>query len=289
MKSMKLLMAFSMLVFGSVGLFVRRVPMTSAQISLLRGLAGGFFLLAGAALAGGGVSWARIRANLKYLIVAGSAMGLNWIFLFESFRRAGIAAGTICYYLAPAFVLALAPRFLHERLSRVTALCVAASLCGLVCVAAGNGGGGEGLPGIACGVAAAVFYAVSLIGNKLLRGITPYESTSVVLFVSALFLAPYVLGHDGLSFAALDGAGAFCLATLCLFHTGFTYLLYFAALRALPAQTSAVLSYIEPVSAVLMSCLLLGESLTPTQWLGGALILGATFVNELCADLPKKS
>ena len=78
-----------------------------------------------------------------------------------------------------------------------------------------------------------------------------------------------------------DGTGWFCLAMLCLFHTGFAYLLYFAALRALPAQTTAALSYIDPLSAVLMSWLILGERMTPLQIVGGVMILGATFVNEM--------
>jgi len=282
MNTMKLTMAFAMLVFGSIGLFVRRIPMTSAQISLMRGAVGAVCLFAAAATIGGGVSWQRVRANLKYLLVAGSAMGVNWILFFESFRWTSIATGTICYYLAPAFMLLLAPWLLKERLRRVTVVCVALSLLGLVCIVAGAGGSGANdLLGIACGVGAAVLYAVAVMGNKFLRDITPYESTAADLLIAALFLAPYVFAHEGLSFAALDGTGWFCLAALCLFHTGFAYLLYFKALRSLPAQTTAALSYIDPLSAVLMSCLLLGERMTPLQMFGGALILGATFANEM--------
>ena len=282
MKAMKLLMAFAMLVFGSIGLFVRHISMTSAQISLLRGAVGAVCLFAAAATVGGGVSWSRIRANLKYLLIAGSAMGVNWILFFESFRWTSIATGTICYYLAPAFMLILAPWLLKERLSRVTIVCVGVSLAGLAFIVAGAGGSGKNdLLGIACGVGAAAPYAIAVMGNKFLRDITPYESTAADLCVAAVFLAPYVFAHEGLSFAALDGTGWFCLAMLCLFHTGFAYLLYFAALRALPAQTTAALSYIDPLSAVLMSWLILGERMTPLQIVGGVMILGATFVNEM--------
>ena len=281
MKTMKLLMAFAMLIFGSIGLFVRHIPLTSAQVSLLRGAVGCVCLFAAAALVGGGVSWTRIRSNLKYLLVAGSAMGVNWILFFESFRWTSIATGTICYYLAPAFMLILAPWLLKEKLSRVTVACVAVSLLGLACIVAGSGGrGANDLLGIACGVGAAVLYAVAVMANKFLRDITPYESTAADLLIAALFLAPYVFAKEGLSFAALGGTGWFCLAMLCLFHTGFAYLLYFKALRSLPAQITAALSYIDPLSAVLMSWLILGERMAPLQVLGGVLILGATFVNE---------
>ena len=179
-------------------------------------------------------------------------------------------------------MLILAPWLLKERLSRVTVLCVAVSLAGLACIVAGAGGSGRNdLLGIACGVGAAVLYAIAVMANKFLRGITPYESTAADLLVAALFLAPYVFAHEGLSFAVLDRTGWFCLAMICLFHTGFAYLLYFAALRALPAQTTAALSYIDPLSAVLMSWLVLGETMTPLQVCGGVMILGATFANEM--------
>ncbi len=281
MNSMKWLMAGAMLIFGSIGLFARRVPLSSAQLSLWRAAVGGFCLLI-AAKTVGGLSWRRIHANLKYLLIAGAAIGVNWILFFEAFRWTSIATGTVCYYLAPVFMLCLAPWLLREKLEKRTAFCVFVSLCGLACVAGGSGGPGRNdLLGIACGVGAAVFYACAVMANKFLRGVTPYESTAAELLLAAAFLAPYVLVEGGLSLASLDGAGWSCLAALCLIHTGLAYLMYFTALRRLPAQTTAALSYIDPLSAVLMSWLLLGESMTPLQLAGGALILGATFFNEM--------
>lgn len=281
MRTKKLMMAAAMVVFGSIGLFVRRIPLTSAQISLLRGIAG-CLCLALAAPRCGGFSWRHVRDNAGWLLVAGSFMGVQWILFFEALRWTTVAAGTICYYLAPAFLLALAPFMLGESFKRSTAVCIAVSLAGLACIAAGGGGAGKNdVLGITCGVLAALGYAVAIVANKRLRGITPLESTIADLFVAAAFLAPYVLLTDGISFAGLDGTGWLCLATLCFFHTGAAYLMYFAALRALPARTTAALSYIDPLSAVLFSFAVLGESISPLQWLGGALILGATFVNEM--------
>ena len=285
MNSMKWLMAGAMLIFGSIGLFARRVPLSSAQISLLRAAVGGLCLLAAAAAVGNGLSWKRIRANARYLLMAGAFIGMNLILFFEAFRWTSIATGTVCYYLAPVFMLCLAPWLLREKLARRTVLCVFVSLCGLACVVGGSGGAGRNdLLGIACGVGAAVFYACAVMANKFLRGVTPYESTAAELLLAAAFLAPYVLVKGGVPLAGLDGAGWFCLTALCLIHTGLAYLMYFTALRRLPAQTTAALSYIDPLSAILMSWLVLGESMTPLQLAGGALILGATFLNEMKKD-----
>lgn len=261
MNSMKWLMAGAMLIFGSIGLFARRVPLSSAQISLLRAAVGGLCLLAAAAAVGNGLSWKRIRANARYLLMAGAFIGMNLILFFEAFRWTSIATGTVCYYLAPVFMLCLAPWLLREKLARRTVLCVFVSLCGLACVVGGSGGAGRNdLLGIACGVGAAE------------------------LLLAAAFLAPYVLVKGGVPLAGWDGAGWSCLAALCLIHTGLAYLIYFTALRRLPAQTTAALSYIDPLSAILMSWLVLGESMTPLQLAGGALILGATFLNEMKKD-----
>ncbi|MST56612.1 DMT family transporter [Pyramidobacter sp. SM-530-WT-4B] len=282
MNSMKWLMAGAMLIFGSIGLFARRVPLSSAQISLWRAAVGGLCLLAAAVTVGNGLSWKRIRTNARYLLMAGVFIGMNLILFVEAFRWTSIATGTICYYLAPVFMLCLAPWLLREKLEKRTAVCVLVSLCGLACVAGGSGGAGRNdLLGVACGVGAAVFYACAVMANKFLSGVTPYESTAAELLLAAAFLAPYVLVKGGPPLASLDGMGWLCLAALCLIHTGLAYLMYFTALRRLPAQTTAALSYIDPLSAVLMSWLLLGESMTPLQLAGGALILGATFLNEM--------
>lgn len=288
MNPMKLSLAFAMLVFGSIGLFVRHIVLSSAQISLLRGAAGAMCLFLAAFLSGG-VSWASVRANLKYLLFAGAAMGANWIFFFEALRLTSIATATICYYLAPVFLLCLAPFFLKEKLRARTVWCVLISLGGLACVALGASGSAEAagrndFAGILCGLAAAVLYAAAIVANKFLRGITPVESTAADLLIAAVFLAPYVFAQRSIPFAALDGRGWFCLLMLCFFHTGFAYLVYFRAMRSLPAQTTAALSYIDPLSAILMGWLVLGESLSPLQMLGGALIFGATFWNEMKRD-----
>ena len=276
------MMAFAMFIFGSLGLFVRFIPMPSSHIALIRGVIGSVCLVTAALTVGGGLSWRRLRPNMKYLLGAGASLGVNWILFFESFRYTTISTAIICYYLAPVILLCLAPLVLHEKLRRRTAVCILASLAGLICVAGGSGGeGSNDMLGIACGVGAAAIYAFIVLTNKFLRDVTPYESTAVQLGIAAIVLTPYVLSGGGLNFAGLSATALVCLAIVCLVHTGLAYLLYFKSLFSLSSQTTAALSYIDPLSAILLSTLILGEKMTLIQMIGGALILGATYVSEM--------
>ena len=69
-----------------------------------------------------------------------------------------------------------------------------------------------------------------------------------------------------------------------LVHTGVTYCLYFSSLKELPGQKAAILSYLDPLVAVLVSVLVLGEQMTALQAVGGLLILGFTLWNEVASQ-----
>ena len=71
------------------------------------------------------------------------------------------------------------------------------------------------------------------------------------------------------------------IALIGLSNTGLAYLLYFSGLQRLPAQSVALISYIDPVSTLLYSALLLHERLTPLQLLGAVLIIGGAMFGEL--------
>jgi drug/metabolite transporter (DMT)-like permease len=84
--------------------------------------------------------------------------------------------------------------------------------------------------------------------------------------------------------STLDGTGWFCLVILGVVHTGFAYCLYFSSLKDLSGQEASILSYIDPLVAVLVSVLVLHEAITPLQVVGGMMILGFTLWNELSAE-----
>lgn len=277
----------SMLIAGSLGLFVKGIPLSSAQIALVRGIVGSLFILAFSLLSGKRFSLARIGKNIVPLLLSGVALGFNWMLLFQAYRYTTIATATICYYFAPALVLFLSPFILKEKFDRVKVLCIFTAMAGMVCVAGVGGAGSGNVTGILYGLGAALAYAFIVLVNKRLIGISGVESALVQLFVSALTLFPYLLLTGETDFSGVSGRAIGLLAIVGVVHTGVMYLLYFSCLQKLEAQTAAVFSYIDPVSAILFAAVFLRERMQPLQIAGGLLVLGATLFYEVSAARKK--
>jgi RarD protein len=274
----------AMLIFGSIGLFVRGINLPYSEIALFRGIIGSTFLLLSMALLKNSFSWKAVRSNMTLLLLSGAAIGANWIFLFEAYKYTTISTATLCYYCAPVIVIMLSPLILKEKLSGLKIACVFASLQGMSFVAGINnlsGGGQNNLLGIACGLIAAVLYASVMLMNKFLKGLSGIESSSTQLLIASAVLLPYVLLTEKVSFSAFTGNTILLILVVGIVHTGIAYLLYFSAMQKLPGQTIALFSYIDPITAIILSSLILGEVMNPLQILGAFLILGSTCISEL--------
>lgn len=273
-----------MLIFGSIGLFARYIGLPSSVIALTRGVIGTLCLLAGMLLTRRKPDLAAVRRNLPLLAASGAAIGANWILFFQSCRYTTIATATLCYYLAPVFVVLLSPLLLKERLTPVKGLCVVAALAGMALVADVFGAsepGSNNTLGILCGLGAAALYAGIVLMNKVLMDIPALDSTAFQVGTAAAVLLPYVLLTENLSSFSPDTITAVLLITVGVIHTGIGYLLYFSSLAGLRGQTAAVLSYIDPITAIVLSSLILNESMSAAQIAGAALILGSTLFSEL--------
>ena len=275
----------SMFLFGTIGIFVRGIPLSSTVIALVRGVVGAAFLLIVMAARRKAVDFSAVRRNLPLLVVSGAALGINWILPFEAFRYTTVAVATICYYLAPVFVILVSPVLLRERITRKQGVCAAVSLVGMVLVSGILGGGtaasASNGQGILLGLAAAVFYATVVLLNKKITGLASLERTVMQLRLSSAVLLPYVLVTGGIGdIASLPLTGMILLLVVSIVHTGVTYALYFGSIEHLSAQTAALLSYIDPVVAVLLSALLLREPLGLAGIAGAVLVLGSTMVSE---------
>ena len=270
----------AMTIFGTVGIFVRYIPLPSAAIAFFRGVLGLLFMLALMAAAGKKPDVGRIRKNLWVLLLSGGAMGLNWVLLFESYRYTTVAVATICYYLAPVFLVLVSP-LLGERLTvRKLVLCGVA-LVGMVFVSGVLQGGISGGRGIVLAVGAAALYASVMFLNKKLSPIDAYDKTVVQLAAAAAVILPYCLLTDGFPVGQLVAGDYLLLAVVGLVHTGVAYWLYFGALGQLPSQSVALFSYLDPVVAIALSALLLREGLGWQEILGAVLILGSAILGEL--------
>lgn len=280
----KSMMILAMLIFGTIGIFVRYIPLPSSVIAVGRGIIGTAFLFLFIKGKGIPISWPDIRQNLLLLCLSGAALCGNWTFLFEAYRYTSIATATLCYYMAPIIVILVSPIFLKEKLTARKLLCVLTALAGMVLVSGiGQEGGSANMTGVFFGLCAACCYASIVIFNKKIKPMAAYDKTIVQLGLGALLLMPYVLLTENV--AALD-ASPFSLAMFLvvgIVHTGFAYVFYFGSMQSLKAQTIALFSYLDPIFAILLSAVVLGEPLGITSIIGAVLVLGSTLVSELKA------
>ena len=275
------LMAVAMLVFGTLAPFVRNIHVSSGELALYRAilaafLVGGFLLVTKQKLSIGS-----IKKEFLLLLLSGMAMGINWIFLFEAYQYTTVSAATLSYYFAPVIVMVVCPLLFKEKLTPKQILCFAMATAGLVLITGTAGGGKQDLLGIAFGLGAAAFYATVMLLNKFIKGVTGLHRTFIQFLSAIVVLLPYVAYTSGFTLGALDSTGWVNLLIVGLVHTGITYCMYFSALKELPGQKVAILSYIDPLIAVLISVILLNEEITVGQVIGGILILGFTLWSEL--------
>lgn len=273
-----------MLIFGSIGLFVRNIDLSSSEIALFRGAIGSLFLIGASFILKQKVNLKNSKRNVILLILSGAVMGFNWIFLFESYRFTTISNATLSYYFAPIFVMVLAPYLLKEKWTVTKGISILIAFIGLLLVVQPGTIEGESYQhpiGIGYGLLAAALYASVIIINKFIHGLSHFETTIMQLGIATIVLFPYVAVTEPMNYSGISMQSILLIGILGIIHTGVAYLLYFASMKKLRGQTIAVLSYIDPISAVLMAAIILHESMSFLQIVGGILILGSTFISEV--------
>ena len=274
----------SMMIWGSIGIFRRFIPLPSSVIAFCRGLIGALFL----------VFFVKIQKKQIFhhigsrafllLALSGGIMGVNWILLFEAYNYTTVPTATLCYYMAPTIVVLLSPLLFQEKITFRKGACALIAVIGMLFV---SGVVENGLPapserkGILFGLGAAVLYACVVILNKKVPGIDAFEKTVIQLAASSIVLLPYVLLTERSVPAELSGFTVLMLLLVGLVHTGIAYAMYFGSVDGLRAQTVAILSYIDPITALILSALILGEKMTVYGIIGAVLIIGAAIVSEL--------
>ena len=281
-------MAAAMLVFGTIGLFVKNIGFPSSFISFARALTGSIFIALFMLVSGHGLDKKSVLKNLKLLIPSGIAMAFNWICLFEAYRFTGVAVGTLCYYMAPVIVVVLSPVFLKEKLTAINVTSVLAAVLGAVLISGVVSGSAKSAKGILFGLAAAALYSTVVMINKFVKNLSPIETTFVQLLTAAVTMIPYILLTEDVTEFVFDRRSVIFTLIVGIFHTGIVYMIYFSSVQKIPAQTTAVFSYIDPVTAIILSAVVLGERLDAVQLIGTFLILAATLFNELAPIIRKK-
>ena len=273
----------SMLIFGTSGLFRRYIPCSSSFLAFVRGILGGLLLLAFTRINKMSTGEKLPRQTVTWLAVSGSVIGINWMLLFEAYNHTTVAVATLCYYMQPTIVMLVSPLLFRERLTKRKAICAVIAVIGMVLVSGVTEGGGNGagnLKGVLLGLGAAVCYASVIIMNKKITGVDAYRKTTIQLLCAGLVMVPYMLLTGGIDGAGFNTTAVILLLVVGVIHTGFAYVLYFGSMDGLKAQSIAMLSYIDPVTALLLSALVLREPLSAAGVVGAIMILFSAILAE---------
>ena len=283
-KSAKIRLMAAMFIFGTIGIFVRNIPLPSSIIALARGIIGTLFLIIFTRIKKIRISYEEIKNNLVILCLSGMLIGIHWIFLFEAYHHTTVAVATLCYYLAPVFVIIASPFVLKEKLSLKQGVCVAVALVGMIFVSGifkRESMGNFQITGVLFGLGAAVIYATVIILNKHLKQISSYAMTIMQLGIAVAVLTPYTLLTQNMGELTFSFMTIILLGVVGIVNTGITYGLYFSGIKELKAHTIAIFSYIDPIVAIFLSIIILREKPDIFTIIGGALILGSTLASEL--------
>lgn len=282
MKS-KIQFILSMIIFATIGLVVRYIELSSSERALLSSFLGCIFLLLIFVLMKKKISWDLVKSNALFLILSGVALGGNWIFLYQSYDYTTIANATLGYYFAPVFVMILSPIVLGEQLSVKKMVCIGIAILGMLLIV------GEGVSasksndilGLSFGLIAAAFYAALLLLNKFIKDMGKLELTIIQLGTTTLLLMPYVFFTEGFGIFEVPSSTITFILILGIINTGIGFWLFFSGMERLKGQSIAMLSYVDPFAAILISAIILQEQMTIIQMLGGLLLLGSTLVSEI--------
>ena len=282
----RLQLIFSMLLFGTIGTLARFINMPSSIICLGRAFFGVITILILLSARREKPDSEAIRRNFWWLLLSSTLMCCNWICQFEAYKYTTIAAATLCYYMQPVFYILAGTIVLREKLTAKKAACVAVAFCGMILVSGvlQIGFHISELKGAVFGVTGGFFYAMVVLINKYMKDISPVNTTIMQLALVSVIMLPYSAATGAFSEVNVTLIGVICLLILGVLHTGIGYIIYFDAVNKLPAQTVGILSYIDPVEAVMLSAFLLKEPVNIYTVIGAVMILGAAAVSELTGD-----
>lgn len=219
----------------------------------------------------------------RYAVISILGYGAASICFFFALTFTDAAVVAILLYTYPAMVVLAERTFFGERLTtpRIIAVVMTFTGCALVSNPL-SATSAVGVLGIVLGLGAAAAYSCfSMLSDRWLPG-RPRTTLMFYLFVFTALMAGVaaLLAGTSLSVATWTPLVWAMLAAIVVFPTFIAILLYLRALRGLGAGQAAILSTFEPVFTITLAAIVLGESLSPVQWMGAAFVLGGVAVAE---------
>ena len=280
----KFIFIISMLIFGTIGIFRKFIPLDSAVISFSRGIIGTLFLIVFLLIKKDKPNFKELKSYIILLIISGCLIGVNWLFLFESYKYTSVATSTLCYYMAPIFVMIASTFVFKEKLKVINIICILVAFVGMIFVSGVLKIGfndKKAILGVIYGLAAAVLYATVVLINKKIKVENAYYKTLVQLFFSAVVLVPYLILNKSFNGMVLNEKICILILIVGVVHTGISYVLYFGSITKVKTHFISIFSYIDPVVAIILSAIILKESMTFLGVIGAILILGVSLFMEI--------
>ena len=280
----KLTIIICALIWGTIGVFRKFIDMPSGSLAMCRGFVAAGFLWCYMRRKGIKIDARKNAKTLLLLVLTGGLIGFNWIVLFEAYNYTSVSVATLCYYMQPIFLIIASGILFKEKLNAKKVLCVIAAFVGMILVSGVLTEGfsdGDNIHGVMLGLLAGVMYAGVVIFNKYITGIDPYSKTFVQLLSAAIVVLPYVILTGEWAATTFDAKTTALVLFLGIVHTGIAYAMYFGAVEKVDMQTVALFGYIDPVTACILSTVVLGEKMSVTSIIGAVLIIGAAVVSEL--------
>ena len=270
------------IIYGTIGYILHFVNVPSEYVVVCRGIIGALFITTFIKIRHNHINFQSIKDNLLDLFISGAGLGLNWVFLFASYRYTSVAIGTLCNYVGPIIVILLSPFLYKEKITLRKFMCVCSAALGIIFISGVLSGDATNvnLLGIAFGLLSACLFVVNVVFTRRTKDVNVYDKAIAQLISAALISLPYALVVNKNVDVTIDIRSVILIVVLGLIHTGLAYCFYFKAMSVLPVQTFSILGYLEPVVAIFVSALLLKEKLTLFGIIGAVLILGAVFVSE---------
>ena len=272
----KVEIAVAMLIWGSVGIFGRFSGLSGLGVAFFRVSLGALALLLLLAVRGKlGKTLRAFRPNILPLLALGTALALNWVFLFTAFNHTTIANAILVYYTAPVLATLISWRFLGERLNKRNVVSLGTAFMGLLLIASSQRASlSDGdFVGVVFAFLGAIFYALIPNIGRFLRDVDGESLTFLQLSIATLVLLPFM---------AVEKAGNpvwWAIGVLVLVHTVLALYLYMDGLKVVEVKDASLLSYLDPLSAILYAFLVFGEVPGLRTIVGGAMILFASAMN----------
>lgn len=274
-------MILAMTIFGSIGIFVHEIGLPPAIIACIRAIVGTAFLAIILGFYNHRSNFASFRKNAVPIILSGVALAFNWIFLFEAYRNTSIPVATVCYNLAPVFVLILSPIILRERITILNVACTLGSLAGAVLISGVLTNDAANRVGVTYAILAAILYCAVMILNKKISGISSLDNSFYQMAVASVVTVIYSVLTVDMSAVTFSGNVGWMLLLLGILHTAIAYSLTFSASKRMTAQAWGVLSYLEPATAIVLAFVILKQNLTSIEILGTIMIFGFAIINGI--------